>query len=437
MAVLDNPVHSGNTLSVAFWFRADMATPPATSSPALAPRRPQRRLHSCGGRSAAPRGTATTCSPSPRTRFRSVNRRSASTTPVGQQVDYQPEGGLKPGEWYLIAGIIDLEGQVPSITIIGISRKYTALTGAVEYTHLTKTVNFTGTQGSIVGDAGVFLAGPAETETWPANLVVDLDNVCVWSAVKEVATIRIMLEETSTSQGDFATGLVSQFVFDDGGVTAEDIIVQEDWWTKWRHAGVMTETGPGLSDAIGRGMILDSSLANLDSDKDHDGLPDDWEIFFFGHLGYSGSDDPDGDGLTNKEEYDLSADYRDPEITAAYLGNPPYGAPAGWVGDWLAWLNPAQPDTDGDSMPDGWEHRNTLNPLDPSDAEEDPDETTSATGRNITMAHCHGILTLTATALPDGWKSASMSTDVSGAYRRPVHDPLNPDAVRGGRRSGQ
>ena len=152
---------------------------------------------------------------------------------------------------------------MPSITIIGISRKYTALTGAVEYTHLTKTVNFTGTQGSIVGDAGVFLAGPAETETWPANLVVDLDNVCVWSAVKEVATIRIMLEETSTSQGDFATGLVSQFVFDDGGVTAEDIIVQEDWWTKWRHAGVMTETGPGLSDAIGRGMILDPRWPTL------------------------------------------------------------------------------------------------------------------------------------------------------------------------------
>ncbi|HQC53681.1 MAG TPA: LamG domain-containing protein, partial [Lentisphaeria bacterium] len=270
MTVLDNPVHSGNTLTVAFWFRADMydaASDQLTGANAALPVTPtpflRRTVSSAKGNS-----NYLFSFTKDKISFR-VNRRSASTTPVGQQVDYQPDGGIKPGEWYLIAGIINLEGQVPSITIIGISRKSTSLTGAVEYAHLTKTATFTGTQGSIVGDAGVFLVGPAETETWPRNLVVDLDNICVWSEVKEVATIRIMLEESNTSQGDFANGLVSQFVFDDGGVTAEDIVVLEDWWTKWRHAGTMTETGPGLSAAIGRGMIHDASLADLDSDKDH------------------------------------------------------------------------------------------------------------------------------------------------------------------------
>jgi hypothetical protein len=39
-----------------------------------------------------------------------------------------------------------------------------------------------------------------------------------------------------------------------------------------------------------------------DNDSDHDGLPDTWEMRYFGTLAYGPSDDPDGDGLLNSEE---------------------------------------------------------------------------------------------------------------------------------------
>ena len=53
------------------------------------------------------------------------------------------------------------------------------------------------------------------------------------------------------------------------------------------------------------------------------------------------NEDPDGDGLTNQQEFDLNT-------------------------------NPKNPDTDGDGLPDGWEVANGLNPLVP-DADQDPD----------------------------------------------------------------
>jgi len=38
-------------------------------------------------------------------------------------------------------------------------------------------------------------------------------------------------------------------------------------------------------------------------DTDADGLPDSWEIHYFGNLAESAAGDPDGDSLTNVQEY--------------------------------------------------------------------------------------------------------------------------------------
>jgi|GEM_PF-2501692 len=73
-------------------------------------------------------------------------------------------------------------------------------------------------------------------------------------------------------------------------------------------------------------------------DSDGDGIPDWWTQLYFGHptglaRDYSrAADDPDGDGLTNFQEFQLGTD-------------------------------PLNADTDGDGMPDGWEIAHGLNPL--------------------------------------------------------------------------
>ncbi len=81
-------------------------------------------------------------------------------------------------------------------------------------------------------------------------------------------------------------------------------------------------------------------------DFDNDHIPDVWEWKYGLDANSSDSwDDPDGDGLTNLEEY-----------------NKGYNS-----------TNPLDPDTDGDGMVDKFERIYSLNPLDPNDRDSDPD----------------------------------------------------------------
>ena len=66
--------------------------------------------------------------------------------------------------------------------------------------------------------------------------------------------------------------------------------------------------------------------ATKSPDADSDGLPDDWEIEHFGNISAPADGDPDGDGLANREEYNLGtnprSDTRTIHVSAANAGDP-------------------------------------------------------------------------------------------------------------------
>jgi hypothetical protein len=70
----------------------------------------------------------------------------------------------------------------------------------------------------------------------------------------------------------------------------------------------------GDTIADGRDPSLRAAL-----DTDADGLPDEWELFWFGTLTYGAAGDPDGDGQDNAAEYRRGTDPTRGEVTGATL----------------------------------------------------------------------------------------------------------------------
>ncbi|MDA1097128.1 MAG: thrombospondin type 3 repeat-containing protein, partial [Chloroflexi bacterium] len=89
------------------------------------------------------------------------------------------------------------------------------------------------------------------------------------------------------------------------------------------------DAGRGLLD----NLLLSTSVPP-GIDEDQDGLPDVWEIQYFGNLSHGAGADDDGDGLTNLQEYQAGTD-------------------------------PTEPDSDGDGMSDANELIHGPNPLSP------------------------------------------------------------------------
>jgi len=61
--------------------------------------------------------------------------------------------------------------------------------------------------------------------------------------------------------------------------------------------------GAGFGEEFLNDTNCSASVGN--NDRDGDGLPDNWERLFFGGVHYLAGDDPDGDGLTNSNEWRL------------------------------------------------------------------------------------------------------------------------------------
>lgn len=93
-----------------------------------------------------------------------------------------------------------------------------------------------------------------------------------------------------------------------------------------------------------------------DGDLDDDGLPDDWEIEHFTNItAQNGTGDPDGDGLTNQDEFERGTDPNEADSDGDGFDDGE---------EVLAGTDPLEPDSfpqgdnndsDGDGLPDDWE----------------------------------------------------------------------------------
>ncbi len=125
--------------------------------------------------------------------------------------------------------------------------------------------------------------------------------------------------------------------------------------------GLVTAVGHGTAIITARNEGATSTVSinvNLPNSTVGDGIPDSWKIqygFSVTDPGVAGAD-PDNDGLTNLQEYQLGTNPVNPDTDGD-------GIPDGQ--EVKIGTNPLKPDTDGDGLPDGQELLLGTNPLNP------------------------------------------------------------------------
>ncbi|HUF61009.1 MAG TPA: hypothetical protein VMN36_02950 [Verrucomicrobiales bacterium] len=90
-------------------------------------------------------------------------------------------------------------------------------------------------------------------------------------------------------------------------------------------------------------------------DTDGDGLRDDWELEHFGDLSATPGGDPDGDGLSNGDEFLRQTDPNNPDTDGDGLSDLVETNTRVWVDASDTGTDPRNPDTDQDGLPDGVE----------------------------------------------------------------------------------
>jgi hypothetical protein len=132
-----------------------------------------------------------------------------------------------------------------------------------------------------------------------------------------VAKFRVPVPADATSWRHYCTNAASVLVYLDQGTLPD---LGRPWWI-WESGGVANAAliqflygWPWVANqhyfliASNTSAMAQSFTLRMDGrnaatdDTDGDGLPDGWEIFYFGNLNQDGSGDPDGDGVNNATE---------------------------------------------------------------------------------------------------------------------------------------
>jgi thermitase len=104
-------------------------------------------------------------------------------------------------------------------------------------------------------------------------------------------------------------------------VAPSDIVIGDvlqqfvGWWVDGERRAAMgtRAVNPVTGIAMDRVRSAVAHYVPAALDSDGDGLPDWWQLYYFGHLDFGANDDPDGDGFSNAQEYADRSDPTDPD----------------------------------------------------------------------------------------------------------------------------
>lgn len=260
----------------------------------------------------------------------------------------------------------------------------------------------------------------ADLQIWLGSGTLTFSNSVVWGQTSGAAlssnsgttvtgTNSLVKGVTLSGTGNLA-GTVDPKLRSDGHILSDSPLRSAGGATTQSRIDMDAELRPATSPDIGADQFLDS---------DADGLADSWETATAGNLTTltGGTQDEDGDGLTNDQEYSA-------------LTNPTVADTDGdGVSDGTEVAdgsNPLVTDTDGDGMPDGWEishglSATTSNAFDDADGDRypnifeyarssDPSDRASIPTPNYTVAASGGTHTNVSAAV-------NAATPSGGAYQ--------------------
>jgi alpha-L-rhamnosidase len=162
------------------------------------------------------------------------------------------------------------------------------------------------TTANLIGSSSLSLTG-AGTITGP--LIIGNENRAVGAEGAQAKIDEVRISNVARA--------ASAFIFYDENDTDNDGL--SDVWETTYFGSITAQDGTGDPDGDGYTNLQEytagsnpTSAASTPLDTDADGMPDTWEVKYFGDLSKTASDDADGDGVSNLAEYTAGTDPNDP-----------------------------------------------------------------------------------------------------------------------------